>query len=123
MGKTSSAVKDRYNAKAYDEIKLRVEKGQKEVIKAHAEAQGESVNGFINRAIEQAMGLAGSQNVQEGGGLQLPPEALKAAQEAAGATGEGVSKFVERAVVDQVERDRRSWRMGINPSTGKKAGE
>lgn len=55
MGKTSSAVKDRYNAKAYDEIKLRVEKGQKEVIKAHAEAQGESVNGFINRAIEQTM--------------------------------------------------------------------
>lgn len=123
MGKTSSAVKDRYNAKAYDEIKLRVEKGQKEVIKAHAEAQGESVNGFINRAIEQAIGLAGSQSVREGGGLQLPPEALKAAQEAAGATGEGVSKFVERAVVDQVERDRRSWRMGINPSTGKKAGE
>lgn len=123
MGKTSSAVKDRYNAKAYDEIKLRVEKGQKEVIKAHAEAQGESVNGFINRAIEQAMGLAGSQSVREGGGLQLPPEALKAAQEAAGATGEGVSKFVERAVVDQAERDHRSWRMGINPATGKKAGE
>lgn len=123
MGKTSSAVKDRYNAKAYDEIKLRVEKGHKEVIKAHAEAQGESVNGFINRAIEQAMGLAGSQSVQEGGGLQLPPEALKAAQEAAGATGEGVSKFVERAVVDQAERDHRSWRMGINPATGKKAGE
>lgn len=55
MGKTSSAVKDRYNAKAYDEIKLRVEKGQKEAIKAHADAQGESVNGFINRAIEQTM--------------------------------------------------------------------
>lgn len=55
MGKTSSAVKDRYNAKAYDEIKLRVEKGQKEVIKAHAETHGESVNGFINRAIAEAM--------------------------------------------------------------------
>lgn len=55
MGKTSSAVKDRYNAKAYDEIKLRVEKGQKEAIKAHAEAQEESVNGFINRAIAETM--------------------------------------------------------------------
>ena len=55
MGKTSSAVKDRYNAKAYDEIKLRVEKGQKEAIKAHAEAQGESVNGFINRAIAETI--------------------------------------------------------------------
>ena len=56
MGKTSSAVKDRYNAKAYDEIKVRVDKGRKAEIKAHAEAQGESVNGFINRAIDETMG-------------------------------------------------------------------
>ena len=55
MGKTSSAVKDRYNAKAYDEIKIRVPKGQKELIQAHAEAQGESTNGFINRAISETM--------------------------------------------------------------------
>lgn len=55
MGKTSSAVKDRYNAKAYDEIKLRVFKGRKEIIKAHAESKGESVNSFINRAIDEAM--------------------------------------------------------------------
>lgn len=55
MGKTSSAVKDRYNAKAYDEIKVRVDKGRKPVIQAHAEAHGESVNGFINRAIDEAM--------------------------------------------------------------------
>ena len=56
MGKTSSAVKDRYNSKAYDEIKVRVTKGQKEEIKAHAEQfDGGSVNGFINRAIENQM--------------------------------------------------------------------
>lgn len=55
MGKTSSAVKDRYNAKAYDEIKVRVDKGKKDVIKNHAETQGESINGFINRAIEETM--------------------------------------------------------------------
>lgn len=55
MGKTSSAVKDRYNAKTYDEIKIRVPKGQKDLIQAHAEAQGESTNGFINRAILETM--------------------------------------------------------------------
>lgn len=55
MGKTSSAVKDRYNAKAYDEIKIRVPKGQKEQIQSHAEAHGESTNGFINRAISETM--------------------------------------------------------------------
>lgn len=56
MGKTSSVVKDRYNAKAYDEIKVRVEKGQKEAIKAHADKHdGGSVNAFINRAIANQM--------------------------------------------------------------------
>lgn len=55
MGKTSSAVKDRYNAKAYDEIKVRVAKGCKEIVQAHAEAQGESLNAFINRAIKDTI--------------------------------------------------------------------
>ena len=55
MGKTSSVVKDRYNAKAYDEIKVRVTKGKKAIIQTFAEAQGESTNAFINRAIEETM--------------------------------------------------------------------
>lgn len=55
MGKTSSKVKDRYNAKVYEEIKVRVYKGEKDKIKAHAEAKGESVNGFIKRAIDETM--------------------------------------------------------------------
>lgn len=56
VGKTSNAVKDRYNAKAYDDIRVRVPKGDKEKIQAFAEAQGETVNGFINRLIAEAMG-------------------------------------------------------------------
>lgn len=55
MGKTSSTVKNRYNAKAYDRIEVVVPKGQKEIIKAHAAITGESVNAFIFRAITQAM--------------------------------------------------------------------
>jgi uncharacterized protein (DUF1778 family) len=55
MGKTSSAVKNRYNDKAYDRINLIVPKGQKDVIKAHAEFMGESLNGFINRAISETI--------------------------------------------------------------------
>ena len=56
MGKTSNASKDKYNAKAYDDIRLRVPKGQKEKIQTFAEANGETVNGFINRLIAEAMG-------------------------------------------------------------------
>jgi len=56
MGKTSSTVKDRYNAKAYDEIKVRVSKGRKDKIRAHAEHFDDgSINGFINRAIDETM--------------------------------------------------------------------
>jgi uncharacterized protein (DUF1778 family) len=55
MSKTSASVKNRYNAKAYDRIALVVPKGQKEIIKAYAESHGESVNGFIQKAIALAM--------------------------------------------------------------------
>lgn len=46
---------EKYNAKAYEQIQLRVKTGKKEIIQNHAESQGESVNGFINRAIEETM--------------------------------------------------------------------
>lgn len=55
MGKTSSEVKDRYNKKAYDEIKVRVKKGSKESIQKVANAQGESLNGYITEAIRRRM--------------------------------------------------------------------
>ena len=56
MSKTSAAVKNRYNAKAYDRITIVVKKGEKEVIKAHAEKfDGGSVNAFIQRAISETM--------------------------------------------------------------------
>ena len=45
----------RYNAKSYDRIELKVKKGNKDIIKAHAESKGESLNGFVNRAIDEAM--------------------------------------------------------------------
>lgn len=45
----------KYNATNYDRIELRVEKGQKDIIKVHAESKGESLNGFINRAITEAI--------------------------------------------------------------------
>ncbi len=46
---------NKYVKEKYDRVLLTMDKGRKETIKAHAEAQGESVNGFINRAITEAM--------------------------------------------------------------------
>ena len=45
----------KYMKANYDEIKVRVPKGQKEAIQAHAATRGESVNGFINRVISEAI--------------------------------------------------------------------
>ena len=45
----------KYEAEKIDRISLRVPKGKKEVIQTFAENQGESVNSFINRAIDEAM--------------------------------------------------------------------
>ena len=44
-----------YVKKTYDRIEVKVSKGKKDVIRAHAEAQGESLNAFINRAINETM--------------------------------------------------------------------
>lgn len=46
----------KYNLKAYDRVELKVAKGKKELIRSFAEANGESINAFINRAISEAMG-------------------------------------------------------------------
>ena len=51
----ATAYQNQFIAKAYDRINLTVPKGDKEIIKAHAEGQGESVNGFIGRAISETM--------------------------------------------------------------------
>ncbi|MCI8478025.1 MAG: hypothetical protein HFE97_06715 [Oscillospiraceae bacterium] len=49
--KTTAQIKNDYAKKAYDDVRLQVKKGQKEIIKAH----GQSVNGFINSAIDEKM--------------------------------------------------------------------
>lgn len=54
-GRTSAASHNKYIAKAYDRINLTVPKGDKDKIKVFAERNGESVNGFINRLIAEAM--------------------------------------------------------------------
>ena len=45
----------KWDAANLDRISLALPKGQKDVIKAHAESMGESVNGFIARPIENQM--------------------------------------------------------------------
>lgn len=55
VSKAQQKAVNKYMAANYDRINLTVAKGQRDIIRAHAEAQGESVNGFINRAIDETM--------------------------------------------------------------------
>jgi predicted HicB family RNase H-like nuclease len=41
----------------YDEIKIRIPKGQKEIVQAYAQENGESVNALIWRLLQEAMGV------------------------------------------------------------------
>lgn len=55
MKKTQTQWSNEYNAKAYDRLAVQVKKGRREEIRSHAQARGESLNGFINRAIDETM--------------------------------------------------------------------
>lgn len=53
--KANQRAVNKYKKNNYDRIEITAPKGRRDEIKAHAEAHGESVNGFINRAISEAM--------------------------------------------------------------------
>lgn len=74
----------RYEAANYDRVTALVKKGDRETIKAHAATLGESLNGFINRAIREAMDR----------------DRLKAAADAAGLT---VEEYTRRAALEALK--------------------
>lgn len=55
MAKAATTAKNKYNAKTYDRIALQVKKGERDKLREHAQQRGESLNGFINRAIDEAL--------------------------------------------------------------------
>lgn len=58
MSKPTNAVKDRWNAKAYDDLRVRIPKGRKAEVEAFALSKGESVNGLINTFLRDSLGLS-----------------------------------------------------------------
>lgn len=136
----------KYEAKTYDKTLIRLPKGRLDEIRAHIEPAGESLNGFIGRAILEAMKRDGggvatpgappveqalaemsagrpqedAESTQSGGVVFLPHDTLEAAQRAADAAGEAVPDFIRRAVDTQTQRDKSSLKLGINPVTGGK---
>ena len=117
VSKAQQKAQNKWIAKAYDRVNLTLPKGQKDILRDHAAARGESVNGFIGRAIAETMERDSSGTASEiagkrpesaagAGVVSLPSETLEAAQRAADAAGEGLSQFVARAVEIQAQRDK-----------------
>lgn len=55
VSKAQQRAVNKYMSANYDRINLTMPKGKKGIIQSHAEACGESVNGFVNRAIDSQM--------------------------------------------------------------------
>ena len=89
VSKAQQKAVSRYVKSNYDRLELTVPKGKKDIIKAHAESRGESVNAFIGRAISETMSRDKTpQRPQEAIAVQGNTQATQAAQEQpTGATG------------------------------------
>lgn len=55
VSKAQQKAVNKYMKENYDRVNLTFPKGKKDLIKSHAEARGESVNAFINRAIDETI--------------------------------------------------------------------
>ena len=49
----------------FDNVQIRVPSGGKEVIIKHAESRGETLNGFVRRAINEAMERDKAQSIEK----------------------------------------------------------
>lgn len=49
---------DKYVKNNYDRIEVKVPKGRKQAVEAHARERGESVNGLVNALLRGEMGLS-----------------------------------------------------------------
>ena len=79
--KANQRAVNKYKRNNYDRIEITVPKGKREVFQAHAAARGESVNGFIGRAIAEAM------NRDNGGGADSRANAAQDAAESVSGVG------------------------------------
>ena len=123
ISKAQQDAVNKYKRANYDRLELLVPKGKKEVIKSFAGARGESVNGFINNAIEYMMN--GSQSVESSVGVSAPlvvSDDIARVNEHIGVTGETTGEFIHRAIGDTIDRDSALMKMGISP-VKKKSGE
>lgn len=113
VSKAQQAAVNRYMKNNYDRVNLTMPKGEKAVVKAHADAAGESVNAFILRAVHNAMkpGNGAQEGAESAQGPESRPVLLAQAVDVervkvhAEKMEESIEAFLSRAVDGQIVRD------------------
>ena len=100
ISKAQQKCVSRYEAANYDKILVRLPKGQRETVKAQADAAGKSLNAYLVGLIEGETPEPAPQAPQ-----YITPEALDKATQAAQAAGEELEAWITRAISDTAKRD------------------
>lgn len=123
ISKAQQDAVNKYKRANYDRLELLVLKGKKDIIKAYAAAHGESVNGFINNAIDCMMnGVQPTESPLNASAPLVVSDDIARVKAHTEVTGEATEEFMHRAITDTIDRDSSLIKMGISPSK-KKSGE
>ena len=97
----------KWDAANLDRLSIALPKGHRDTIKAHAEARSESVNGFIKRAIQEAIERDNGTVPTEVNELKIKmsPGNQEVVCGYAEVHGESVDDFVFRAISETMKRD------------------
>lgn len=107
----------KWDAANLDRVSVAMPRGRKDAIRERAAAQGESMNGFINAAIDSALSPQDVPQcaVSDFTAMAVSEDAERV-KEHTERTGETTEDFIRRAIADTIKRDTVLLRMGMNPA-------
>lgn len=107
----------KWDAANLDRVSVAMPRGRKDAIRERAAAQGESMNGFINAAIDSALSPQDAPQcaVSDFTAMSASEDAERV-KEHTERTGETTEAFIRRAIADTIKRDTVLLRMGMNPA-------
>lgn len=74
QSKAHQKATEKYNKKAYDDIRLRVKAGKKQIIEKYCKLTNNSINNYINMAIDNQLEKDGYKPDQEKDGQKAPEQ-------------------------------------------------
>ena len=108
----------KWDAANLDRVSVAMPRGRKDAIRERAAAQGESMNGFINTAINSALSPQDAPQcaVSDFPAMAVSEEDAERINADTERTGETIEAFIRRAIADTIKRDTVLLRMGMNPA-------